>query len=174
MWVYVVCVLLYVSWCVGCVACCMGTTAFCWCALLVYRPLGSVGTTLMAVVYLQEGRSATANDNSPCPRAFIDPISLAMMNDPVVTADGQSYERASIVHWFDLQEQRAELASFTSPLTGAAVVSRDVLPNVALRNAIDDWLTQQRAYSAPGTPMSDAAVDVCGDVSMHRASTNPP
>jgi hypothetical protein len=60
-------------------------------------------------------------DDDACPKTFIDPISLGMMQDPVVTVDGQSYDRASIVGWFDSQEQQG-ITRFTAPLTGAVRV----------------------------------------------------
>ena len=48
------------------------------------------------------------------PASFVDPISQAMMFDPVSTVDGQTYDRATITEW---------LASHnTSPLTGAQLV----------------------------------------------------
>ena len=36
----------------------------------------------------------------PVPDSFVCPISYEIMRDPVVTADGLSYERAAIEHWF--------------------------------------------------------------------------
>ena len=47
------------------------------------------------------------------------------MRDPVVTADGHTYERAAICEWL---EQRS-----TSPMTGENLAHRAVVPNVALR-----------------------------------------
>ena len=50
------------------------------------------------------------------------------MTDPVLCADGHSYERAAIVKWF--------ASHSTSPLTNAHLDSKDILPNHALRKAI--------------------------------------
>ena len=58
-----------------------------------------------------------STDEDECSKTFIDPISLEMMHDPVFTTDGQSYDRASIVGWFDSQEQQG-ITRFTAPLTG--------------------------------------------------------
>jgi hypothetical protein len=53
------------------------------------------------------------------------------MLDPVICADGQSYERDNIIAWLD--------ESNTSPVTGLPFPSRALIPNYALRDAIDDW-----------------------------------
>ncbi len=50
------------------------------------------------------------------PDGFECPLTMDLMADPVVAADGQSYERAAIERWL------ADNA--TSPATGAAVASR--------------------------------------------------
>ena len=50
------------------------------------------------------------------------------MEDPVVCADGHSYERAAITQWL--------LARDTSPCTNAPLLHKNVVPNHALRNLI--------------------------------------
>jgi sacsin len=59
-----------------------------------------------------------------------------MMTDPVVVADGHSYDRDNIQAWFS-QGKR------TSPLTNARLPNTDLLPNRALRGAIRAW---RKAY----------------------------
>ena len=59
---------------------------------------------------------------------FECPISLQIMENPVVAADGFSYERESIVKW--LQEHE------TSPSTGATLPHKEVIPNNQLRSLI--------------------------------------
>jgi hypothetical protein len=54
------------------------------------------------------------------------------MEDPVVVADGHSYERASIEAWFGRGTR-------TSPLTNAELPHTNLLPNHALRCAIQAW-----------------------------------
>lgn len=51
-----------------------------------------------------------------------------VMEDPVVCADGHSYERAAITQWL--------LARDTSPCTNAPLLHKNVVPNHALRNLI--------------------------------------
>lgn len=53
------------------------------------------------------------------------------MLDPVVAADGHSYERAAIERWFALGHR-------TSPRTNEALRVQDLLPNHALRASIED------------------------------------
>jgi hypothetical protein len=54
---------------------------------------------------------------------------MEVMRDPVITADGQTYERTEIEKWFALGNR-------TSPLTGEELPSTNLLPNIALRKAI--------------------------------------
>ena len=53
---------------------------------------------------------------------------MEMMRGLLITADGQTYERAEIESWFALGKR-------TSPLTGAELTSTHVTPNIALRLA---------------------------------------
>lgn len=64
------------------------------------------------------------------PQSAYCPILLAPMVDPVVAADGHSYERAAIVRWLKVKP--------VSPVTGAKLVHVCVVPNHALRNVIGD------------------------------------
>jgi len=68
------------------------------------------------------------------PEDFKCPLTLELMRDPVVTEDGQSYERDAITRW--LQEHD------TSPGTGDPLESKRLIPNIRLRSAIRDWLAQ--------------------------------
>jgi hypothetical protein len=65
----------------------------------------------------------------PLPDEFLCPITHELMTDPVITVDGQSYERTAIQEWF-------QRGSITSPATGAILTSNILVPNHALRNAI--------------------------------------
>ena len=53
------------------------------------------------------------------------------MLDPVICADGHSYERASIEEWLQ--------GHGTSPSTGADLPHRHLVPNIALRKVADEW-----------------------------------
>ncbi|OQR99590.1 hypothetical protein ACHHYP_05546 [Achlya hypogyna] len=63
-------------------------------------------------------------------KSFVCPITRAVMIDPVVAMDGHSYERAAIAEW--LREH------LTSPATNQLLPSTLLLPNHALKQAIDE------------------------------------
>jgi len=64
------------------------------------------------------------------PKKAICPISFCLMADPVRCADGCSYERDAIEHWFALGR--------SSPVTKTMFVHKTLVPNIALRNLILD------------------------------------
>jgi hypothetical protein len=63
--------------------------------------------------------------------SFQCPLTMEVMRDPVITTDGQTYERMEIERWFALGNR-------TSPLTGAELSSTFLFPNIVLHNAIQD------------------------------------
>jgi hypothetical protein len=66
------------------------------------------------------------------PPSFVCPITHELMEDPVVTADGQTYERHAISAWFQ--------AHCTSPLTGDRLDHTRLTPNVMARSLIREWV----------------------------------
>ena len=60
--------------------------------------------------------------------SFICPITKAVMVDPVVDIDGNSYERSAIEQWLNLHG--------TSPITRNPLCAADLFPNRALKDAI--------------------------------------
>ena len=73
------------------------------------------------------------------PDAYLCPITMDPMEDPVMAADGHSYEKSEISAWF-------ALGNNTSPKTGAALPHQFLTPNHALRNAIQDFLAEVRKF----------------------------
>ena len=69
-----------------------------------------------------------------CPPSFVCPVNQTVMEDPVVCADGQSYDRSAIEEW--LKDHR------TSPVTNLPLPNLQLVPNHALRNSIQEWLLQ--------------------------------
>ena len=63
--------------------------------------------------------------------SFFCKISDEIMRDPVFSADGHTYERAQIEQWLARHD--------TSPATGARLPHKDLVPNFALRQAIEEW-----------------------------------
>ena len=66
---------------------------------------------------------------------FICPISYDVFYDPVTTCDGQTYERMEILKWFMEGKE-------TSPLTGKELEHLEIVPNIILKNIINDWKKQ--------------------------------
>ncbi len=57
------------------------------------------------------------------------------MMDPVIASDGYSYERSQLNMWFERK--------LTSPITGARMEHKFVIPNHALRNTIAEIMEKQ-------------------------------
>ena len=71
-----------------------------------------------------------AKEEEP-PADFICPITTEIMVEPVVAADGQSYERTAIERWLATKS--------TSPLTGGELERSILIPNHNLRRTIREW-----------------------------------
>eukprot|EP00197_Chlamydomonas_leiostraca_P000020 CAMPEP_0202886216 /NCGR_PEP_ID=MMETSP1391-20130828/42060_1 /ASSEMBLY_ACC=CAM_ASM_000867 /TAXON_ID=1034604 /ORGANISM="Chlamydomonas leiostraca, Strain SAG 11-49" /LENGTH=972 /DNA_ID=CAMNT_0049569485 /DNA_START=65 /DNA_END=2985 /DNA_ORIENTATION=+ len=71
------------------------------------------------------------------PAMFLCPITQDVMDDPVVAADGYTYEREAIRAWLS--------KSPTSPLTNLALEHCHLVPNLNLRSAIREWQGQAAA-----------------------------
>lgn len=66
------------------------------------------------------------------PNDFLCPITAEVMEDPVITADGFSYERSAIEAWLASHD--------TSPLTNNVLPHRLVVPNHTLRSVIREHM----------------------------------
>ena len=101
------------------------------------------------------GRSVTSHSSGDAPSQeeapseYMCPITLSMMADPVVANDGHSYERAAIAHWLATHN--------TSPQTREPMVSRELVPNHALRARIAAWRTQRGLDPLPARWIPPAA-----------------
>lgn len=74
-------------------------------------------------------------DDDSITREFICCITQSIMNDPVKTVDGQTYDRVAISKWF---EQHS-----TSPLTGLVLSSKQLVPNIELKEQILQYANSQ-------------------------------
>ena len=69
---------------------------------------------------------------APPPDYLIDSaFSCEIMEDPVVACDGITYNRMEIEEWFKKHD--------TSPKTGEILKSKGLIPNISIRNAIEEW-----------------------------------
>ena len=84
-----------------------------------------------------EAQEPSSAAEAPAPREeeppadFICPITTEIMSDPVMAADGHSYERSAIERWLATKS--------TSPMTGEALVQSFLAPNHTLRRQIREW-----------------------------------
>src|SRR5665213_2957402 len=65
----------------------------------------------------------------PIPVEYLCPITLEMMENPVVAADGHSYERTAFVRWVTMGKK-------TSPFTGKRLEHTNFIPNQRLKTLI--------------------------------------
>lgn len=72
-----------------------------------------------------------ANPNQEVPDYLVDNISFSVMHDPVLTKTGHSYDRATI--------QEHLRRSETDPLTREPLHKEDLRPNLALKQACEEF-----------------------------------
>ena len=71
-------------------------------------------------------------NSNQIPIEFLCPITLGIMEDPVILSDGHTFERDAITQWFQNR-------GLISPITRRQV-SQQLIPNIALRNRTEDWM----------------------------------
>ena len=72
------------------------------------------------------------------PEEFVCPITMVLFNDPVVAADGFTYERWAIVQHLKRQQ--------TSPKTNLPLANEMLIPNANMRIHIQDLIRRLRAF----------------------------
>lgn len=108
------------------------------------------------------------------PSTFLCPISLALMEDPVVAADGHSYERSYITRWL--------ASKSVSPKNNTPLASELLFCNYNLRAAITQWFERTacplRAESAEPpacAPREEIAESMpCAPATAADAGSSPP
>lgn len=75
-------------------------------------------------------------NGSEAPDEFLCPITRELMKDPVIAADGYSYERESIESWIGGKNK-------TSPMTNLPLPTTLLTPNRSLNMAIARWKSSQ-------------------------------
>ena len=93
--------------------------------------------------------------------AAVCPITQEIMEDPVVCADGHSYERSAIEKWLQARQ--------TSPCTNAPLPHKNLVPNHALRNLI----AEARGVRRPTTIEQHALVATPCKVCLLYTSPSP-
>uniref|UniRef100_A0A3B3ZT60 WD repeat, SAM and U-box domain-containing protein 1 n=1 Tax=Periophthalmus magnuspinnatus TaxID=409849 RepID=A0A3B3ZT60_9GOBI len=77
-----------------------------------------------------------AQSGSDGPDEFLGPITRELMRDPVIAADGYSYEREAIESWIRGKTK-------TSPMTNLPLQTTLLIPNRSLKMAIARWKSSQ-------------------------------
>ena len=75
------------------------------------------------------------------------PVSLDLLRDPVMAADGFTYEREAIKRWLETHD--------TSPQTNDKLPHRTLTPNIALRQAVKEWVAQRDLRLEPSRVVID-------------------
>jgi hypothetical protein len=91
-------------------------------------------------------------------QSFLCPITYELMHDPVLLADGHTFERSAIEQWLQTNN--------TSPMTQLPLANKNVVPNYALRMAIESHL---RANTIPYSELQlDGVVGRGCDKTVYR------
>ena len=104
------------------------------------------------------------DDDDDMPSAFRCPITFAPMFDPVVAADGHSYDRTALQQWF-------ERGRTTSPMHGGALANQSFVTNQALKSQVAEWLQRRGADQQPGPDDAKISVRVTFSGSTEPAFT---
>ena len=100
---------------------------------------------------IQEQMEIDENAEEEIPDEFKCPISLDLMQDPVLAADGHSYDRVQIESWFR--------TSHVSPNTRLNLNTLALYPNIELRNRINSWLSERSRPELPPPRQNRHAVN---------------
>ena len=76
--------------------------------------------------------SAVSVEPMKPPPEYVCPLSLELMTDPVLTSNGQCYDRAFIQKW--LRQKQVD------PITNNKLRDKKLTPNIPLRKMIQDWM----------------------------------
>jgi hypothetical protein len=82
---------------------------------------------------------------------FVCPLSLNLMEDPVVDPEGNSYERSAIESWLRV--------AGTSPITRKPLLALALVPNKSLKNAIDKYKQRRENQPPPSILEADVVLD---------------
>jgi len=91
---------------------------------------GQVGQSAARISQLQASSVALEEEVERYKMSMMCPITQTLMADPVIAADGHSYERSAIEHWMGTSNK--------SPMTGSELTTRFLITNHTLRSIIKD------------------------------------
>jgi hypothetical protein len=101
--------------------------------LIPTKPLPKDLKILNAAEVIYESPSVSESElEENCPPSFICPITTEIMTDPVILVEtGTTYDRLSISQWLEKHD--------SDPSTGLKITSKEMIPVLALKNAIEEW-----------------------------------
>ncbi|KAI7808405.1 WD repeat, SAM and U-box domain-containing protein 1-like isoform X2 [Triplophysa rosa] len=99
-----------------------------------YFNIESVGLRGKVMRKIEELRSTLMD--SDVPDEFLCPVTRELMKDPVIAADGYSYEREALETWI-------RTPNHTSPMTNLPLQTNILTPNRSLKMAIQRWKASQ-------------------------------
>ena len=94
-------------------------------------------------------RGPSARGLGVVPQAFVCPVSLEIMENPVFAMDGHSYEKLEITRWLETKA--------TSPTTGAPLKNKELVENHSLRGQIRQFIEECKARGADASTMPTEA-----------------
>lgn len=94
-------------------------------------------------------------------RCFICPITGEPMEDPVVAADGETYERHAITDWLHRPVEGFPKGHSTSPITKAILPSKLLQPNNRLKRMYDEWIAMKLDPTSSLETNPDSQVAYC-------------
>ncbi|XP_065527243.1 WD repeat, SAM and U-box domain-containing protein 1 isoform X3 [Lathamus discolor] len=97
----------------------------------------SLGLRRKVLQKIEELRMKTISVPITVPDEFLCPITRELMKDPVIAADGYSYEKEAIENWINSKRR-------SSPMTNLPLPSPMLTPNRTLKMAISRWLETQQ------------------------------
>ncbi|XP_072198622.1 WD repeat, SAM and U-box domain-containing protein 1 isoform X2 [Excalfactoria chinensis] len=98
----------------------------------------SLGLRSKILQKIEELRMKTVPVSAVVPDEFLCPITRELMKDPVIAADGYSYEKEAMENWISSNRR-------SSPMTNLPLSSLVLTPNRTLKMAINRWLeTRQK------------------------------
>jgi len=98
---------------------------------------GMARAALPMLAVMQQTESARGTGRLTTPNDFLCPITYQLMTDPVIAADGHTYEREAIQHWMRQNPGRRAL----SPKTQIPLANQNLQANIALRGAIEHFMS---------------------------------
>ncbi|KAJ8255765.1 hypothetical protein COCON_G00196290 [Conger conger] len=96
--------------------------------------INSVGLRNKLIRKIEELKTALVCTDGP--DEFLCPITREVMKDPVIAADGYSYEREAIQSWINTKNR-------SSPMTNLPLQTTILTPNRTLKMAIERWKSSQ-------------------------------